>query len=1753
MISRTSRDLQRSILIALLACVTVLVPLQITATGPPPDGAPTPSADVPSPTPEASGDEPPPTVAPDAEASASPAPETTAEPSPTGPDAGHSPPPASDPPFAEETPAPTPADDPAGASPSPEPSPEPSVDPSPGASPTVSPTAAPAAPSMPFVVTFVSSDAFAARADLLAAVGATETSAIASLSLATIDVPVDGAVDLLAALQASPLVSGVDVDRERQIEAAPDDTYYDDQWALPRIGWTTARESMSPTGSAVVAILDTGIDAAHPDLAGQLVDGTSFVDGTDVGTDPNGHGTWMAGIVAAATNNGVGVAGVGMDSVKVMPVTVIGADGTGRDSDIIAGIVYATEHGADVILMAFSSRGYSAALQQAVDYAWESDVVLVAAVGNDGAERATYPAGDAGVMGVSATDFDDSLWTQSNHGDAVFLGAPGAGIMTTAPTGEYVAISGTSAAAAYVAGSAALVRAADQPALNAVIVGRLARSAAPAGTRPETGNGRLDLARALADESTEGLMPAGVTGAASGGPIVGPFGDPEDPPIYTVAAWYSGSWAYRKTITIDHTKVGATLTSFPFLVTYASDTDLAADAQDDGDDILFTSADGSTKLDHEIETFSGSTGALVAWVEVPSLSSTVDTVLYLYYGNGSAASQQNVTGVWDSNFKGVWHLDETVTDEQLTGTHNDSTSNVNNMTQGGNVTVTGKIGSAQDLDGTNDYIKRANAASLQVTSTFTLSGWVQMDAFGAGNEIDPILRKGEGSPNNYQLALHDGKSSLYVNGSDDTPTVGSSTVLSTGTWYYVVATHNSAGTSYVYLNGAQSASGVAAYVAATDTRELFIGGRDDALDVSNGRFDEVRISNTARSATWISTEYNNQNTPSTFSSTGSEGTNDSTAPTLSPTVTEGSNPGLQHFASNTLYYNPGGTGTFTVQSGASDTGGSGLDTVTFPGRSTYQEVVADSAASYWRLGETSGTSAVDARGVVNGTYTNGVTLNQTGALSGDADKAASFDGVDDYVNVGDVYDFAGTASFSVEAWFKKDVNAASTYMRVVDKNNWNSPRNGWQLEIQPESEGADARKIGFSRWAGGSTNYAMSTTLTGTGTWYHVVGTYDGTNLRIYVNGVLEATTASSLSMPGNALPLRIGQSAAGYEFFDGTIDDVAIYSSALGASAIQEHYWARSSAAMPTGFTHTAIERSTTPWDSNTYTFDATNTTAPSAHTITALDGSGNQGTSTITFVRDVTAPTGHSVSLVGGPYYSSLSVPLNLGNGTDSQSGVNTSSGVVQRASATLTTGTCGTFGSYSTVTLSGGADTTVTTGNCYRYTYRVSDNVGNQSAASAASADAKVDTTAPSAPTLSYSAMTNVVASGNVLRYLPGSAGGLTVTASSTDAQSAIASYGFPTLPAGWTVSGSGASRSWTYTINPTAPSGNQNVSANNNSGLSATSAFTLAPDTRPVAVANSYSVNEDATLAPNAATGVLANDTDAESDTLTAMLVTNVTYGSLTLYADGSFSYTPTANYNGSDSFTYKANDGWFDSASNATVSITVNPVNDPPVGVADSYSMYQGNTLVVAAAGVLANDTDVDLQALTVQTPRPLSGPSNGSLTLNADGSFSYTPSSGFSGADSFTYKATDGAADSLAATVTITVTSTAYISSSTWTSSFSGTRYLDITYPGYLPSGATVVGATFRHSYRSFAGGTTCYYVEAWSGGVLIGSHGSSGSPLSCNAGTTYVTDTVALPEVNSVARANSLTLRLFVRNSASGKSEHSMATLGVDYWLGNP
>ena len=190
------------------------------------------------------------------------------------------------------------------------------------------------------------------------------------------------------------------------------------------------------------------------------------------------------------------------------------------------------------------------------------------------------------------------------------------------------------------------------------------------------------------------------------------------------STWWNPSWTYRKKLTIDHNQVVGELTNFPILVNII-DSNLPTKAQSDGDDIAFVLySDNSTQLNHEIELFNGTSGELAAWVNVTALDSSVDTFIWMYYGNSECNSQENQTGVWDSNYVMVQHLNET------SEIHRDSTSNSNDGNVYGNITqdASGKIGGADSFDGYFDeYVYIGDAASLDITDDITVEAWMNVD------------------------------------------------------------------------------------------------------------------------------------------------------------------------------------------------------------------------------------------------------------------------------------------------------------------------------------------------------------------------------------------------------------------------------------------------------------------------------------------------------------------------------------------------------------------------------------------------------------------------------------------------------------------------------------------------------------------------------------------------------------------------------------------------------------------------------------------------------------------------------------------------------------------------------------------------------------------------------------------------------------------------------------------------------------------
>ncbi|MDP4015215.1 MAG: S8 family peptidase [Candidatus Nanopelagicales bacterium] len=266
------------------------------------------------------------------------------------------------------------------------------------------------------------------------------------------------AKDLVERAQAKDDVVAVAVDTKVRVSASSDDTKRSEQWALDMLGAEDAWSAATGNG-VVVAVIDTGVDGSHPDLSGALVSGynarTDQGDSTSPATDQHGHGTHVAGTIAARAGNGIGIAGLAPDA-SVMPVKVLGADGSGYTSDVAEGIVWAVDHGAAVLNMSLGG-GSSSVMEAAVEYAVDEGATLVAAAGNDGSSSPFYPAAYPGVLSVAAINSSGERASWSNYGSTLDLAAPGVSVLSTLPGSTYASWSGTSMASPHVAASAALI------------------------------------------------------------------------------------------------------------------------------------------------------------------------------------------------------------------------------------------------------------------------------------------------------------------------------------------------------------------------------------------------------------------------------------------------------------------------------------------------------------------------------------------------------------------------------------------------------------------------------------------------------------------------------------------------------------------------------------------------------------------------------------------------------------------------------------------------------------------------------------------------------------------------------------------------------------------------------------------------------------------------------------------------------------------------------------------------------------------------------------------------------------------------------------------------------------------------------------------------------------------------------------------------------------------------------------------------
>lgn len=398
-----------------------------------------------------------------------------------------------------------------------------------------------------------------AAADVLVEHGMSYLANLYASPVQLVQVPEGKELALVEQLSRDPRVEYAEPDYIYWAMGAPNDPYYSSQWAHTRMNSAAAWDISTGSNAVTIAVIDTGIDETHPDLAAKIVAGYDFVDDDANPHDLNGHGTHVAGIAAAITNNGIGVAGMSWGA-RIMPVRVLGADGSGSSSDITSAINWAYSHGAKVLNLSLGGTVYSTSMQNAVNAATSAGALVIAAMGNcrttgggcPVANPTAYPAAYNNVMAVAATGPGDTYAYYSQYGSHCDIAAPGGamtylhdsnGIYSTLPTynvdmtGEgfyknYDYLQGTSMATPYVSGLAALVWSVS-PSLTPAQVQQVIQSTADdlgaPGWDQNYGYGRIDTLAALQNVSLSA-------------PTLSPINNPENDGAYQVS-WSAVSGA----------------------------------------------------------------------------------------------------------------------------------------------------------------------------------------------------------------------------------------------------------------------------------------------------------------------------------------------------------------------------------------------------------------------------------------------------------------------------------------------------------------------------------------------------------------------------------------------------------------------------------------------------------------------------------------------------------------------------------------------------------------------------------------------------------------------------------------------------------------------------------------------------------------------------------------------------------------------------------------------------------------------------------------------------------------------------------------------------------------------------------------------------------------------------------------------------------------------------------------------------------
>lgn len=622
---------------------------------------------------------------------------------------------------------------------------------------------------------------------------------------------------------------------------------------------------------------------------------------------------------------------------------------------------------------------------------------------------------------------------------------------------------------------------------------------------------------------------------------------------------------------------------------------------------------------------------------------------------------------------------------------------------------------------------------------------------------------------------------------------------------------------------------------------------------------------------------------------------------------------------------------------------------------TYRPFVeALNPVSYWRLGESSGSAVEDVAGSNTGTV-NGATLGQPGAIISDADTASSFDGSDDFIEVPHSTDYQ-ISDGTVQFWFETSDTTQNADLFSKDHTGFGT---GGHLTIGLTTNGHVEVRLQSTT----QSNFVESNNTLSNDEWHHVAFTFGSAGMKLYVDGVLADTNSFTGGISGNVEPIAIGAGttvssqgsvAPTNAFFDGELDEIAIFDSELNSSDISQLHAAGTELYRATEETLLSVAVSEGVLVND---FDAEN--APLQATLIS-----NAANGVVTLNTDGSFTYMPDPNFIGTDTFtykaSDGGLDSNVATATISVSGVNDPPENSIPVSDSTDEDTSLTFSSANgnaivVTDVDAGSNSVEVTLSAQQGTLTLNGTAGLTFSSGDGSADATMTFTGT---LLSVNAALDGLIYDSAQDYF----GAEQIVIASDDLGN----------------TGAGGAKTDTDTISITVDPVND----------------------PPTALDDSYTIAEDQVFTPNAAAGVLANDTDIDSPSLQAVLVGAPTNGSVVITADGSFTYTPDTDFVGVSTFTYKANDGQLDS-NVATVTITTTSVNDPPVATDNSYSVDEeaastsGNVISDdTGAGVDGDDISNTLLLLELNGDPALVGvptnlPSGATILAEADGSFNY--------------------------------------------------------------------------------------------------------------------------------------------------------------------